>query len=97
MAVNVNIYSNANSSSKSVSVDFVGEISAFSNEHIYSPTNAGSVEYYFKIMVGLLSRRLAVEINGYQIQLVADYLITLYVVLSVKTRPNISVTRTSIV
>ena len=52
MAVNVNIYSNANSSSKSVSVDFIGEISAFSSEHIYSPTNAGSVEYYFKFTTG---------------------------------------------
>jgi len=49
MAVNVNIYSNANSSSKSVSFDFVGDVLAANNEAPFSPSNASSVEYYFRV------------------------------------------------
>ena len=52
MAVNVQIYSNANSSSKTVTFDFVGDVLAADNEWPYSPTNAASVEYYFKITTG---------------------------------------------
>jgi len=50
MAINLSIYSNANSSSNSVVFDFVGDVLASSHDGLpYSPTNASSVEYYFKV------------------------------------------------
>jgi len=49
MAVSVPIYSNTNGTSKTVSVDFVGDILAAS----FDPSsNTGSVEYYFKFTTG---------------------------------------------
>lgn len=52
MAINVNIYSNANASSKSVTFDFVGDVLAASQEDPFSPTNVASIEYYFKVTSG---------------------------------------------
>jgi hypothetical protein len=52
MAINVSIYSNANASSKSISFDFVGDVLAANHEAPFSPTNAASVEYYFRITTG---------------------------------------------
>ena len=52
MAINVQIYSNTNTSSKSVTFDFVGDVLAASHEEPFSPTNAASVEYYFKVTTG---------------------------------------------
>jgi hypothetical protein len=50
MAININIYSNANSSSKTISFDFVGDILAASTP----PPVLGStaVDYYFKVTTG---------------------------------------------
>ena len=45
MSINVNLYSNANSSSKSITFDFVGDILAADD----SPANNTSTAYYFKI------------------------------------------------
>jgi len=47
MAININIYSNANSSSKTISFDFVGDILAASD----SPIDT-TVDYYFKVTTG---------------------------------------------
>jgi hypothetical protein len=52
MAINVSIYSNANASSKTVSFDFVGDVLAATHETPFSPTNASSVEYYFRVTTG---------------------------------------------
>ena len=52
MAINVQIYSNVNTSSRSVSFDFVGDVLAADTETGWSPANASSVEYYFKITSG---------------------------------------------
>ncbi len=52
MAININIYSNANSSSKTVSFDFVGDVLAASQDLSPLPSNSASVEYYFKITTG---------------------------------------------
>jgi len=50
MAINIQIYSNANSSSKTVIFDFVGEILAANiPDFTPSPSNAASTEYYFKV------------------------------------------------
>jgi len=50
MAININIYSNANSSSKTVTFDFVGEILAANHPDFNpSPANVASTEYYFKV------------------------------------------------
>ena len=51
MAINVQIYSNVNTSSKSIAFDFVGDVLAADNPGI-SPSNASAVEYYFKITTG---------------------------------------------
>jgi hypothetical protein len=48
MAISVQIYSNANSSSKSISFDFVGDILAASD----LPANNTSTAFYFKIIAG---------------------------------------------
>lgn len=50
MAINISVYSNANSASRSISFDFVGEIIA-ANHPIFnpSPANVASTEYYFKV------------------------------------------------
>lgn len=50
MAISVTVYSNANSSSKTISFDFVGEILA-ANTPILAPTpaNVSSTEYFFKV------------------------------------------------
>ena len=52
MAINVQIYSNTNTSSQSVTFDFVGDVLAANYEVPYSPTNVASVEYYFKVSTG---------------------------------------------
>jgi len=52
MAINVNIYSNANASSRTITFDFVGDVLAASQETPFSPTNASSIEYYFKVTTG---------------------------------------------
>ena len=50
MAISIQIYSNANSSSKTVSFDFVGEILAANRPDFNpSPANSASTEYFFKI------------------------------------------------
>ena len=56
MSVNVSIYSNANSSSKSVTVDFVGDVLVAST----GDSNAAGVEYYFKMTTGARQDNLAV-------------------------------------
>lgn len=48
MAINIQIYSNANASSKSIAFDFVGDVLAPSYAGP-SPANVGSTSYYFKI------------------------------------------------
>jgi hypothetical protein len=50
MAISIQIYSNANSSSKTVLFDFVGEILA-ANHPDFTPTisNVASTEYFFKV------------------------------------------------
>jgi hypothetical protein len=48
MAISVQIYSNANSSSKSISFDFVGDILAPDDV----PANAACQSFYFKITAG---------------------------------------------
>ena len=48
MAISVQIYSNANSSSRSISFDFVGDILSPSDV----PTNVSCNSYYFKIVSG---------------------------------------------
>lgn len=48
MAVNIAIYSNANSTSKSISVDFEGEILAASNATSYTT----DIDYFFKFNTG---------------------------------------------
>ena len=48
MAINLQIYSNANNVSKTVVVDFVGDISALSNDVSVDD----SVRYYFKFTTG---------------------------------------------
>ena len=48
MAVNIAIYSNANSASKSISVDFEGEILAASNASSYTT----DINYFFKFNTG---------------------------------------------
>ena len=50
MAVNVNIYSNANAVSKSVGFDFVGDVLAAQDEIL--GVNTASYEYYFKLTTG---------------------------------------------
>jgi len=50
MAINVQIYSNANSASKTISFDFVGDILAANDEVL--GTNTASNDYYFKITTG---------------------------------------------
>ena len=47
MAISVSIYSNANSSSKSISFDFVGDVLAASDSNVASWT--ANNDYYFKI------------------------------------------------
>ena len=54
MAINVSIYSNANASSKTITFDFVGDVLAASTETPFSPANASSIEYYFKVTTGAL-------------------------------------------
>ena len=50
MAVNLQIYSNANTSTKTIVFDFVGDVLAADYEDpSFSPTNTASMEYYFKI------------------------------------------------
>ena len=50
MPINVQIYSNANATSKTVVFDFVGEILAASRpDFTPSPANVASTEYYFKV------------------------------------------------
>ena len=51
MAITVNIYSNVNTSSKSISIDFVGDVLA-ANTEIIPLNNVASVEYYFKVTTG---------------------------------------------
>ena len=48
MAININVYSNANSSSKSISFDFASDILASSDQ----PANAVSNSFYFKVNTG---------------------------------------------
>lgn len=48
MAININIYSNANSSSKSISFNFASDILAASDQ----PANAVSNSFYFKVTTG---------------------------------------------
>ena len=50
MAISVQIYSNANSSSKVVTYDFVGDVLAASDELL--GVNTASTEYYFRITTG---------------------------------------------
>ena len=50
-AVNLSVYSNANAATKTISVDFVGDILASDDNH-WLPSNAASLEYYFKITTG---------------------------------------------
>lgn len=45
MSINIPIYSNSNSSSRSVAFDFVGDILVADD----APGNASGVDYYFKI------------------------------------------------
>lgn len=52
MAVNLQIYSNANTSTKTIVFDFVGDVLAADYEDpSFSPTNTASMEYYFKITI----------------------------------------------
>jgi hypothetical protein len=48
MAVNISIYSNANSSSKTVTVDFIGDVLASSNVSAIT----GNMDYFFKFTTG---------------------------------------------
>ncbi len=48
MAVNISIYSNANSASKTVSVDFIGDVLASSNVKAIT----GTQDYFFKFTTG---------------------------------------------
>ena len=50
MAVSVTIYSNVNASSKSYTLDFVGDVLAANDEII--GINTASNEYYFKVTTG---------------------------------------------
>lgn len=50
MAVNISIYSNTNTTSKSIAFDFVGDVLAANSE--WNNANTSSVEYYFKITTG---------------------------------------------
>jgi len=51
MAISVQIYSNTNGSSRSISFDFVGDVLAASTAGP-SPTNAACRSYYFKVTTG---------------------------------------------
>lgn len=51
MSINMQIYSNANSASKSITFDFVGDVLAASTAGP-SPTNAACSSYYFKVTTG---------------------------------------------
>jgi hypothetical protein len=46
MAINISVYSNANSASQTMTVDFVGDVLAATD------SNNTSMEYYFKITTG---------------------------------------------
>jgi hypothetical protein len=48
MAINISVYSNANSSSKSISFNFASDILAASDQ----PANAVSNSFYFKVTAG---------------------------------------------
>lgn len=51
MAINISIYSNANSASQSISFDFVGNVLASDNNQ-WAANNAADLEYYFIATTG---------------------------------------------
>lgn len=50
MGININVYSNANASSKAVAFEFYGDVFAGSKETLGS--NTAAVEYYIKVTTG---------------------------------------------
>ena len=70
MPINISVYSNANSSTRSITFDFMGDKLAASDSTFYS-SNAACSDYYLKITTGAYQNNgLSYPNNSYPVKIV---------------------------